>query len=102
MGGNSRQKKSSSSASFSVFNLFKLRRTRRSEEDHCPMQDNGPIASSRVWPRDEDRVRWVAEPGIDRKAEDFIAKIHRNIATDSERKTFNIPSTSTSTSATSY
>ncbi|PON75814.1 hypothetical protein TorRG33x02_244280 [Trema orientale] len=102
MGGNSRQKKSSSSASFSVFNLFKLRRTKRSGEDHYPMQEDAPIARSRVWPSDEDRGRWVAEPGIDRKAEDFIAKIHRNIATDSERKTFTITSTSTSTSTTSY
>lgn len=38
----------------------------------------------RVWPSDEDRVRWVADPAINEKAKKFIDKIHRNIVSDSE------------------
>ncbi|KMT14117.1 hypothetical protein BVRB_4g079390 [Beta vulgaris subsp. vulgaris] len=30
----------------------------------------------KVFPSDEDRGYWVAEPGIDRKASAFIAKFH--------------------------
>ena len=101
MGGNSRQKKSTNSSSFSVFNLFKSRRARRSGDDYYNTHDDAPSARSRVWPSDEDRGEWgVAKPGIDKIAEAFIAKIHKNIATDSEWKTVTIPSTnSTSTAA---
>ncbi|EXB57548.1 hypothetical protein L484_022654 [Morus notabilis] len=84
MGGNnnsSRQKKGSS-----FFSLFRFKRNRR--VDDYAVED-----MRRVWPSDEDRGRWVAEPGIDRKAEAFIAKIHKNMntATDFERKTITIP-----------
>ena len=96
MGGNknnNRQKKSSSS----VFNLFKLKRNRR--VDDYAMED-APSAR-RVWPSDEDRVRWVAEPGIDQKAADFIARVHRNIniASDSELKTIAFPATTAAAAA---
>lgn len=76
MGGNSRQKKSST---FSVFSFFKFRKAGKGR-DRPDMDDGG----SRVWPSDEDRVRWVADPAIDKKAQEFIAKIHRNIVSDSE------------------
>ncbi|KAL5582745.1 hypothetical protein UlMin_015195 [Ulmus minor] len=82
MGGhNNRQKKSSS-----LFSIFMFRRSRR--EDAMEYEAS---STRRVWPSDEDKVRWVADPAINRKADDFIAKIHRNIATDSERQTFTIP-----------
>ncbi|KAF3454745.1 hypothetical protein FNV43_RR05193 [Rhamnella rubrinervis] len=71
MGFNSRQKKPS------LFNLFKFRKARR--VDHDAMDD-----ARRVWPSDEDRVRWVADPAIDRKAQDFITKTYKNIVLDSE------------------
>lgn len=35
---------------------------------------------------DEDRGRWVAEPGIDRKASAFIARFYENRVTDSEQQ----------------
>ena len=43
----------------------------------------------RMWPSDQDsRGRWVAEPGIDRKASDFIARFYESRVSDSERQTF--------------
>uniref|UniRef100_A0A803KN73 Uncharacterized protein n=1 Tax=Chenopodium quinoa TaxID=63459 RepID=A0A803KN73_CHEQI len=35
-----------------------------------------PTPRRKVFPSDEDRGYWVAEPGIDRKASAFIAKFH--------------------------
>jgi len=40
----------------------------------------------RMFASDEDRGRWVAEPGIDRKASDFIAKYYATRVTDSQSK----------------
>ncbi|KOM26016.1 hypothetical protein LR48_Vigan213s003900 [Vigna angularis] len=40
----------------------------------------------RVFASDEDRPHWVAEPGIDRKASDFIAKYYAARLTDSHSK----------------
>ncbi|QCE13773.1 hypothetical protein DEO72_LG11g771 [Vigna unguiculata] len=40
----------------------------------------------RVFASDEDRAHWVAEPGIDRKASDFIAKYYATRLTDSHSK----------------
>ena len=98
---NTRQKKSSSSSSFSMFGLFKLKKNRSRVEDYYGAAESEARSARSVWPSDDDKGRYwpVAEPGIDRKAEDFIAKIHRNIATDSERKTFTIPSTATTATA---
>ncbi|KAM6578547.1 hypothetical protein CsatB_030384 [Cannabis sativa] len=101
MGGNSRQRKSNSTSSFSIFNIFKSKRRRSSssssDDYYHHHQEEVASARSRVWPSDEDRGRWVADPAINRKAEDFIAKIHRNIATDFEPKTYTISSTTTTT-----
>ncbi|KAL7119840.1 hypothetical protein ACP275_02G086400 [Erythranthe tilingii] len=70
MGGNNRQKKSSSS--FSLFGLFKggknSSRAKRGEE----VRDEY-VNAYKVYPSDEDRGRWVAEPGIDKKASAFIS-----------------------------
>ncbi|CAI9101389.1 OLC1v1038700C1 [Oldenlandia corymbosa var. corymbosa] len=63
MGGN-KQKKSS----FSFFGFFKSSKPRRDYE----MKDDF-VKAYKVWPSDEDRGRWVAEPGIDRKASAFIS-----------------------------
>ncbi|XP_061354789.1 uncharacterized protein LOC133299347 [Gastrolobium bilobum] len=41
-------------------------------------------SSRRVFASDEDRGRWVAEPGIDRKASDFIARYYATRVTDSQ------------------
>ena len=38
----------------------------------------------RIFASDEDRAHWVAEPGIDRKASDFIAKYYATRVTDSQ------------------
>ncbi|CAJ1975695.1 unnamed protein product [Sphenostylis stenocarpa] len=40
----------------------------------------------RIFASDEDRGRWVAEPGIDRKASDFIARHYATRITDSQRQ----------------
>ena len=90
---NSRQKKSS----FSVFNLFKLKRNRQVNDD---AKEDAPRAR-RVCPSDEDTVRCVADPGIDRKAADFIDRVHRNIkiASDLERKTMAFPAATAAAAA---
>lgn len=63
MGGNKRQKKSSN---FSVFGLFKgSRSATRGDEEY--------VKAYKVYPSDEDRGRWVAEPGIDKKASAYIS-----------------------------
>lgn len=38
----------------------------------------------RMFASDEDRGRWVAEPGIDRKASDFIARYYASRVTESQ------------------
>ncbi|KAK1386317.1 hypothetical protein POM88_024052 [Heracleum sosnowskyi] len=69
MGGNRHKK------SFGIFSIFKSTRTRRSKEvsgmDDC-------VKSYKVYPSDEDRGRWVAEPGIDKRASAYIAITQRN------------------------
>ena len=78
MAGN-KQKKSS----FSLLNMFKSRRTNRRWED--PWDDVGCTAR-RIWPSDEDKgAYWVAEPGIDRKASAYIAKVCEARISESKR-----------------
>lgn len=43
-------------------------------------------SSRRIFASDEDRDRWVAEPGIDKKASAFIARFYASRATDSEHQ----------------
>ncbi|KAK3415954.1 hypothetical protein EUGRSUZ_H01323 [Eucalyptus grandis] len=73
MGNNNRQKKSSTSSSsfFSLMSLFKPRRPR--QDDAREMDSMKPM---KIWPSDYDKGRYVAEPGIDKKASAFIAKFH--------------------------
>ncbi|KAG6592309.1 hypothetical protein SDJN03_14658, partial [Cucurbita argyrosperma subsp. sororia] len=94
MGGNNQSKKSHSS--FSIFNFFKFRKGRKEDHyDHGGYWNKMP-RSGKVWPSDEDKThRWVAEPGIDRKAKDYIDKIYRNRIFESERQTVTLPANGT-------
>lgn len=65
-GNGSRQKKPSS---FSLFGLFKSKRSRRGDEYRAEEY----VKAYKVYPSDEDRGRWVAEPGIDKRASAYIA-----------------------------
>ena len=72
MAGNNRQRKSSSF--LSVFGLFKPKKGKGGY--YYKSYDE----VSKQWPSDEDRGRWgVAEPGIDMKAEAFIAQYKKRI-----------------------
>ncbi|KAK3415956.1 hypothetical protein EUGRSUZ_H01321 [Eucalyptus grandis] len=77
MGGNNRQKKSSSS--FSFMSLFKPRRPRRDDAGEVDS-----VSSRKIYPSDYDKGQYVAEPGIDKKATVFIAKFHQTRASESE------------------
>lgn len=61
--------------SFGFFSMFKTSRPRRG--DDCSGMD-AVVKAYKVYPSDEDRGRWVAEPGIDRKASAYIATIQEN------------------------
>lgn len=91
MGGIKKQKKHFTS-SVSVFSsLFKFLKPRR-RDDQYYIDD--AVNTITVWHSDEDRGKWVADPAINRKADDFIAKIHRNIVSDfSETQTMTVDST---------
>lgn len=54
---------------FSFFGLFKSKNSRR--EDYYSRDDC--VKAYKVWPSDEDRGQWVADPGIDNKAALFIS-----------------------------
>ncbi|XP_054799970.1 uncharacterized protein LOC129304366 [Prosopis cineraria] len=82
MAGNNRQRKSSSSSSFtSIFNIFRSSR----REDYSEHSGEGTsMGWTKVWRSDEDRGQWgAAEPGIDKKAADFIARYKKKV-TESE------------------
>lgn len=66
MAGNNRQQKSS----FSLFSLFKGRSSRARRGDDSRDEY---VKAYKVYPSDEDRGRWVAEPGIDKKASAYIS-----------------------------
>ncbi|KAL6517857.1 hypothetical protein OROMI_033558 [Orobanche minor] len=68
MAGNRKQKKQC----FSVFSLFGGKRAckaRRRDDDHS----DDHVKAYKVYPSDEDRGRWVADPEIDKKASAYIA-----------------------------
>ncbi|KAL8527659.1 hypothetical protein ACS0TY_005490 [Phlomoides rotata] len=69
MAGNSRQKKSS----FSLFSLFKSKRMSKRVEDYSREEGYYEVKAYKVYPSDEDRGRWVADPGIDKKASAYIS-----------------------------
>ncbi|KEH16428.1 DUF761 domain protein [Medicago truncatula] len=72
MGGGNRRNKSSTSF-FSIFNCFTSKNKYRSGYyDDC---------GRKTWPSDEDKGNWgVAEPNINRRAEDFIRKCKNRIS----------------------
>lgn len=71
MGGNNSDQKKC----FGLFNIFKTTRP-RGGNDVSGADDL--VKAYKVYPSDEDRGRWVAEPGIDKKAADYIATIQEN------------------------
>lgn len=75
MAGNNRQKKSSSGP-FSLFNIFKGKssRGRRAAEDTFPPDS---LKAYKVWPSDQDEGRYVADPGIDKKASLYISAMKK-------------------------
>ncbi|KAI4349858.1 hypothetical protein L6164_010405 [Bauhinia variegata] len=76
MGGNNRQRKSSSF--MSVFSIFKSSNKQRG--GYYDAYEEASRAR-KVWPSDEDRGRWgVADPVIDMKAEAFIAKYKKKVS----------------------
>lgn len=82
MGGNNRQKTSSS---FSFFSLFKSRRPRRGDDMFAIpalLVEDSYKSVGRVLHSVEDSIRGVAEPGIDDKAAAFIRRKHENIESD--------------------
>ncbi|KAM7474393.1 hypothetical protein LguiB_021636 [Lonicera macranthoides] len=70
MGGNNRHIKKSSNSSFSVFNIFKTKRPRKVED-----ASDEYVKAYKVFPSDEDRDRWVANPRIDKIATSYIDTI---------------------------
>ncbi|KAK4337773.1 hypothetical protein RND71_042260 [Anisodus tanguticus] len=66
-------KKKSGSSSFSIFNIFKSKsyKSRMGDQEYYSKDDF--VKAYKVWPSDEDRGLWVAEPGIDKKASTFIS-----------------------------
>ncbi|CAN4108293.1 unnamed protein product [Withania somnifera] len=58
---------------FSFFGMFKSKGSKSSSrtEDYFSREDC--VKAYKVWPSDEDRGTWVAEPGIDTKAAIFIS-----------------------------
>ena len=75
MAGNNRQKKSSF---FSIFSIFKACCSPGWDDSW----DEAGNYGRRICPSDEDRQGWVAEPGIDRKASEFIAKFYATRVSD--------------------
>ncbi|KAJ9699979.1 hypothetical protein PVL29_005694 [Vitis rotundifolia] len=75
MPGNNGQKKSSF---FSIFSIFKACCSPSWDDTWDEAGNNG----RRICPSDEDRHGWVAEPGIDRKASEFIAKFYATRVSD--------------------
>lgn len=65
MGGNKKK--------FSFLSLFKGRR--RGGQGHGEYESRGDeyVKAYKVYPSDEDRGRWVAEPRIDEKASAYIS-----------------------------
>ncbi|KAL2254225.1 UNVERIFIED_CONTAM: hypothetical protein Sindi_0217200 [Sesamum indicum] len=58
-------------SSFSLFSLFKGGRNSRHRRGDDGRDDY--VKAYKVYPSDEDRGRWVAEPGIDEKASAYIS-----------------------------
>ncbi|KAK7264815.1 hypothetical protein RJT34_32426 [Clitoria ternatea] len=73
------------SSSFSFCGMLKACfSSGRSRDDYYYYDES--VSGRRIFASDEDRGRWVAEPGIDRKASAFIARFYASRATDSEHQ----------------
>ncbi|KAI4304237.1 hypothetical protein MLD38_039779 [Melastoma candidum] len=66
--------RSTSNPSFSLFGFLKPRRMQK--DDGTRDMEAMTSMKLKVRPSDYDRGRYVAEPGIDRKASAFIEKFH--------------------------
>ena len=75
MAGNNKQKKSSF---FSIFSIFTACCSLGGDDS----SDDAGNYGRRICPNDEDREGWAGEPGIDRKASDFIAKFYATRVSD--------------------
>ncbi|KAK6159743.1 hypothetical protein DH2020_003124 [Rehmannia glutinosa] len=60
-------------SSFSLFGLFKSRNSSRPAGRRGDDYRDEYVKAYKVYPSDEDRGRWVAEPGIDKKASAYIS-----------------------------
>jgi hypothetical protein len=69
---------------FSIMNMFKLPAMRKSRDDGLQYE---PVHPRRVRKSDEDRVHYVGEPDIDRKATLFIANFHEARVKEAEWQT---------------
>ncbi|CAN4108292.1 unnamed protein product [Withania somnifera] len=56
---------------FSFFGMFKSKGSKNSRREDYYSRDDC-VKAYRVWPSDEDRGQWVAQPGIDKMADIFI------------------------------
>ncbi|XP_043710655.1 uncharacterized protein LOC122659624 [Telopea speciosissima] len=97
--GSREMRKSSSSSFFSLVKiLFNKPSSRgRKSGDGEQLQDtwDETVDLRRVRPSDEDKPRWVADPRIDKKATDFIAKFYETRVSDSDHQTFAVENTQT-------
>ncbi|KAJ7955349.1 hypothetical protein O6P43_021956 [Quillaja saponaria] len=71
-------------SSFSIFSVFKSCFSSGSGRDDDYWEEG--LSGGRIFPSDEDRRHWVAEPDIDSKASAFIARFHATRAADSEQQ----------------
>ncbi|RAL52730.1 hypothetical protein DM860_007498 [Cuscuta australis] len=72
---------------FSFLGLFRLKRSKREQQRRAEEEDDyyernvgrGSVTKAyyRVWPSDEDRINWVADPQIDTKATAFLESKRR-------------------------
>ncbi|KAJ0013181.1 hypothetical protein Pint_21853 [Pistacia integerrima] len=92
--GSNKQKKG-----FSLFSMFKPKKPGRSSAESAREDNTG--SGRRVWPSDEDKGSWVADPRINRKATDFITKIHNNCFAEYELRAVQ-PGAATGRAGTSY
>ncbi|KAL9686563.1 hypothetical protein QQ045_030955 [Rhodiola kirilowii] len=83
MGGNRRQQRKPSSSGFSV--LFGFVKSTRPQKVYGESWDEA-VAAKKIWPSDEDKYRWVADPKINIKATAFIDRF-KNRVSESEHQT---------------
>ncbi|KAI4338601.1 hypothetical protein MLD38_023639 [Melastoma candidum] len=75
------------SAIFSIFNPCCCSSSSSTLGDYSYMPGDGGPVGRRIRPSDEVQGYWTAEPGIDHKASEFIARFYASRVTDPERQT---------------